>query len=139
MTRTIDRDGFLQGTGALAATIVMPAIVHAQARVTRKISHYLPATHAFQVGVSQPWVENLKQKSGGAIDYKLFDAATTFGRADRQGDQVKAGVTDSALGLCGIARGRFPHSSIMELPFVVDRAESGSRAVAALSGRQAGQ
>ncbi len=129
MTRTIDRRGFLQGTGAVAATLAMPAIVHAQAKVTLKISHYLPATHGFQVDFIQPWAEDLKKKSSGAIDYKIFDASTTFGRADRQGDQVKAGVTDIALGLCGIPRGRFPHSSIMELPFVVDRAESGSRAL----------
>lgn len=129
MTRTIDRRGFLQGTGAVAATLAMPAIVSAQPKVTLKISHYLPATHGFQVDFIRPWAENLKQASGGAIDYQIFDASTTFGRADRQGDQVKAGVTDIALGLCGIPRGRFPHSSIMELPFVVDRAESGSRAL----------
>lgn len=129
MTQANGRRGFLQGSGAVAATLAMPAIVRAQAKVTLKISHYLPAAHGFQVDFIQPWAEDLKQKSAGAIDYKVYDASTTFGRADRQGDQVKAGVTDIALGLCGIPRGRFPHSSIMELPFVVDRAESGSRAL----------
>ncbi len=129
MTQMIGRRGFLQGTGAVAAGLAMPAIVRAQAKVTLKISHYLPAAHGFQVDFIQPWAENLKQKSDGAIDYTIHDAASTFGRADRQGDQVKAGVIDVALGLCGIPRGRFPHSSIMELPFVVDRAESGSRAL----------
>ena len=119
----------MAGTGALFGALAMPTVLRAQSQVTLKISHYLPPTHGFQVDFLQPWAENLKEKSGGAIDYKIYDVSTAFGRADRQADQVRAGVVDIALGLCGIPRGRFPHTSVIELPFVVQRAESGSRAL----------
>jgi TRAP-type C4-dicarboxylate transport system substrate-binding protein len=117
------------GAGAVAGALSVPSILRAGPKYTLKISHYLPPTHGFQVDFIQPWAENLKKKSNGAIDYKIYDATTPFGRAERQADQVRAGVVDIALGLCGIPRGRFPHSSIIELPFVVERAGSGSRAL----------
>lgn len=123
------RREFVAGAGLTAGTLAMPAILRAQTTYTLKISHYLPPTHGFQVDFIQPWAQHLKEASNGALDYKIYDVSTTFGRADRQADQVRAGVTDVALGLCGIPRGRFPRSSIMELPFVVERAESGSRAL----------
>lgn len=123
------RRKFLGAATAAAATVAMPAIVHAQPKVTLKIAHYLPASHGFQVDFIQPWAENLKEQSEGAIDYKIYDATSSFGRADRLADQVRGGVVDIVLGLCGIPRGRFPHSSIIELPFVVDQAQSGSDAL----------
>ena len=123
------RRQFVAGAGIVATSLALPAIAQAQSKFTLKISHYLPPTHGFQVDFIQPWAQNLKEKSNGAIDYKIYDVSTSFGRADQQADQVRGGVVDIALGLCGIPRGRFPHSSVMELPFVVDRAESGSRAL----------
>ncbi|MEJ2625328.1 MAG: TRAP transporter substrate-binding protein [Pseudolabrys sp.] len=129
MTRKTTRRHFIAGTGFVAGALAMPSILRAQTRYTLKISHYLPPTHGFQVDFIQPWAENLKKKSHGVIDYKIYDVTSAFGRADRQADQVRAGVVDIALGLCGIPRGRFPHSSVIELPFVVERAESGSRAL----------
>ncbi|MEX6506791.1 TRAP transporter substrate-binding protein [Jiella sp. M17.18] len=123
------RRGFMAATGLFAGALAAPTVLRAQTKYTLKISHYLPPTHGFQTDFIQPWAENLKQKTNGAIDYKIYDVSTAFGRADRQADQVRAGVVDIALGLCGIPRGRFPHSSVIELPFVVERAESGSRAL----------
>lgn len=129
MARPITRHTFLKAVGAGAGALAFPAIAFGKAAVTLKISHYLPSTHGFQVDFIGPWAEMLKQKSGGAIDYKIYDSTTAFGRADRQADQAKAGIVDIAFGLCGIPRGRFPHSSVMELPFVVDKAQDGSRAL----------
>lgn len=123
------RRQFVAGAGIVASSLALPSVARAQSKFTLKISHYLPPTHGFQVDFIQPWAQNLKEKSNGALDYKIYDVSTSFGRADQQADQVRAGVVDIALGLCGIPRGRFPHSSVMELPFVVERAESGSRAL----------
>lgn len=127
-TRTTRR-GFVAGIGVTAGALAMPSVLRAQNKITLKISHYLPPSHGLQVDFIQPWAESLKEKSNGAIDYTIFDVSSAFGRLDRQADQVRAGVSDIALGLCGIPRGRFPHSSVVELPFVVERAEAGSRAL----------
>lgn len=118
----------LVGAAVGAASLAMPAIARAQTP-TLKISHYLPPTHGFQTDMLGPWAENIREKSNGAVDFQIHDVSSTFGRADRQADQVKAGVVDVALGLAGIPRGRFPHTSIIELPFVVEKAGPGSKAL----------
>lgn len=127
MTTSITRRKFLGGVGAASAALAMPGIVLGKSKYTLKISHYMPATHGFQTDFIEPWAKALREKSGGAIDYKIYDTTTAFGRADRQADQVRAGVVDIAFGMTGIPRGRFPHSSVMELPFVVTTADTGSR------------
>jgi len=45
---------------------------------------------------------------------------------------VKQGVTDLAFGLNGIPRGRYPRTSIMEMPFVAESADSASKALWAM-------
>lgn len=128
MNHSHTRRTFLAGTAAAAGALSMPAIVKAQT-TTLKISHYLPPTHGFQTDLLGPWAQGIKEKSNGAVDFQIYDVSSAFGRADRQADQVRAGVTDIALGLAGIPRGRFPHTSIIELPFVVEKAGPGSKAL----------
>ncbi|MDQ0313612.1 TRAP transporter substrate-binding protein DctP [Amorphus orientalis] len=123
-----NRRTFLAGTAAAAGVLAMPAVLRAET-IKLDISHYLPPTHGFEVDMLRPWAEELREKSDGQIDFEIHAANSALGKLPRQADQVRAGVTDVALGLAGIPRGRFPHTSIIELPFVVERAEAGSRAL----------
>lgn len=122
------RRTFLAGSAAVAGTFAMPAIVRAQTTVL-KISHYLPPTHGIEVDFLRPWTETVKERTGGAVDFEIYPVSSAFGRAERQADQVRAGIVDIAFGLAGIPRGRFPHTSVIELPFVVEQAGAGSRAL----------
>lgn len=99
------------------------------AEITLKISHYLPPAHGFQADFLGPWAKELEERTGGKVKAEIFGAGSAYGEAARQSDQVKAGVVDIALGLAGIPRGRFPATSIIELPFMVDRAGPGSQAL----------
>lgn len=94
-----------------------------------KVSHYLPPSHGFQQDFLEPWLEEIEAASGGELSFRLYDGTSSFGKVDRQADQVRVGVVDIALGLRGLPRGRFPHSSVMELPFMVKDAGAGSRAL----------
>ncbi|HEX2255371.1 MAG TPA: TRAP transporter substrate-binding protein [Afifellaceae bacterium] len=126
MTIRSTRRTFLAGSAAAAGVLAMPAIARAQA-TTLRISHYVPPTHGIQVDLLEPWAAELKQRTG--IDYEIHAVNSAFGRADRQADQVRAGIVDIAFGLAGIPRGRFPHTSVIELPFMVEDARAGSRAL----------
>ena len=131
MKWTTTRRTFMAGSAAAAGTVAMPALLRAQP-VTLKISHYLAPTHGIEVDFLRPWAENLREKTGGAVNFEIFPVSSAFGRAERQADQVRSGVVDIAFGLAGIPRGRFPHTSLFELPFVVEKASAGSRALWAL-------
>jgi TRAP-type transport system periplasmic protein len=119
------RRTFLAGSAAAAGMLATPAILRAQP-IHLDISHYVPPTHGIQVDLLAPWAEDLKERTGGAVEYEIHSVASALGRADRQADQVRAGVVDIAFGLSGIPRGRFPHTSIIELPFMVEDTRAGS-------------
>ncbi len=118
--------------GAFAGLAILALSPAAAQDVTLRISHYLPPGHGFQTDFLGPWAEDLKARSGGRIAYEIFPGPSAFGDAARQADQVRAGVVDVALGLAGIPRGRFPATSVIELPFLVEHADSGSKALWAL-------
>lgn len=129
MTLKMNRRTALKtGAASLAvAAIARPAF--AKAEITLKMSNYLPPVHGFTADFMVPFGEELKERTSGRVDVEVLDATTAFGKIDRQADQVRAGVVDIALGLNGIPRDRFSASSIMEMPFLVERAGSGSRAM----------
>ncbi|HEY8554741.1 MAG TPA: TRAP transporter substrate-binding protein [Burkholderiales bacterium] len=115
---------------SIAAAVLLLGITGpaaAQAPITLKISHYLPPTHGFQTDFLGPWAKELEERTGGRVKAEIYAVNTAYGDAARQADQVRAGVIDIALGLRGIPRGRFPASSIIELPFMVADARDGSR------------
>lgn len=127
MTQQFTRRSVLAGTAATLA-LSAPAIRSARAaEITLKVSHYLPPKHGFHTDFLVPWGEQLAEKTDGKVKVEVYDATTGFGNIMRQADQVRAGVTDIALGLNGIPRGRFPASSIIELPFLVEHAGPGSK------------
>ncbi len=92
-----------------------------------KMSHFLPAKHGFQQDVLEPLAQELWEQAG--VETEIYGAGSAFGKVNRQADQVRSGVIDIAIGLRGIPRGRFPASSVVELPFVVQNADSGSKAL----------
>ena len=60
---------------------------------------------------------------------EIHNATSPLGKISEQANQVKSGAVDIALGLRGAEGDRFPGSSMIELPFVVRDAASGSRAL----------
>lgn len=108
------------------ATMLAGAGVAQAADITLKVSHYLPPSHGFQVDFLENWGKQLSEKTNGKVEVQIFDATSAFGKIDRQADQVRAGVMDMAVGLNGIPRDRYPAASIIEMPFLVKYADSGS-------------
>jgi len=113
--------------GAMTVAAMVPA--GAQQPVTLKLSHFLGPTSFFEVDFAQPWARELEARTGGKVKVEVFNATSPFGEVTKQAIQVKDGTIDIALGLRGAEGDRFPRSSIMELPFVVRDAQSGSRAL----------
>ena len=111
-----------------ATAMIWSGVGQAQ-EITLKISHYLPEKHGFQKDFLEVWGKELTEKTHGKVAVEIHGAGSAFGEATRQADQVKAGVVDISVGLAGIPRGRFPATSVIELPFLVKDADSGSKAL----------
>ena len=116
------------GGGALAAT-GFPAIVRAQAKITLKLSHYLPPTHGLHTDFMEPWAREIESKTQGAVSIQVSPGTSALGQAQNQLDQVRNGIVDIAFGICGLPRGRMTRSTIIEMPMLVTKAGAGSRAL----------
>jgi TRAP-type C4-dicarboxylate transport system substrate-binding protein len=117
---------------AAAVALGFAAQSHAQDKVELKVTTFVPPTHGFVVDVLEPWVKDLERRTGGKVTGRVFAGNSPFVKTENQADQVKQGVTDVGWGLNGIPRGRLPRSSIMEMPFVAESADSASRALWAM-------
>ncbi|WMD22931.1 TRAP transporter substrate-binding protein [Achromobacter seleniivolatilans] len=101
-----------------------------QAQTVRlTMSHFLGPQSFFQVDLLEPWARELERKTGGRVQVDVLNASSPLGNVRKQASQVKDGVVDIALGLRGAEGDRFSRSSIVELPFVVTDAGSGSKAL----------
>ena len=110
---------------AVAATMATAA----QAETTLKISHYLPAVHGIHTDFIEPWSKEVSACTDGEIKFEISPAGTQLGNVARQQEQVMAGVVDIANGLTGIPRGRFPRTSLIDMPFLTDDAGAASNAL----------
>ncbi|MDC0948796.1 TRAP transporter substrate-binding protein [Gammaproteobacteria bacterium] len=127
MTVHFTRRGVLTAMGA--TSVVALAGQASAAEVTLKLSNYLPPMHGFTSSFMAPWAQEINERTNGAVAVELFDATSAFGKIDRQADQVRAGVIDISLGLNGIPRDRYPSAAIIEMPFMVEDAGAGSKAL----------
>ncbi len=129
MNTSITRRNVLRTGAAALATAAIAKPAFATSEIKLKMSNFLPPMHGFTADFMTPFAAELTERTGGKVEVEVLDATTAFGKIDRQADQVRAGVTDIGLGLNGIPRDRFPASSIVELPFVIEHAGSGSKAM----------
>ncbi len=103
----------------LAAIALGVAALPAGAQeITLKLSHFLPPVHGIHTDFIEPWAADLEECSGGKVAVEIYPGGTQLGNVAKQQEQVLAGVVDIAHGLHGIPRGRFPRTSIIDVPFL---------------------
>ena len=111
------------GAAALAFTVPAPA----QEQIELKVSTFVPPMHWFHSEIMTQWASEISRRTGGKVTVRLFAGNSPFGNVANQADQVAAGVTDLAMGLNGVPRGRLPRTSIMELPLVASTSAAATK------------
>ncbi|MDK3019955.1 TRAP transporter substrate-binding protein [Pseudodonghicola flavimaris] len=114
---------------ALSAIMALSGTVAAEAKTKLKLSHYLPTVHGIHTDFILPWTEEVTACTGGEVEFEIFPAGTQLGNVARQQEQVMAGVVDIAHGLTGIPRGRFPRTSLIDMPFLSDSSAAATYAL----------
>ncbi|MFD2638764.1 TRAP transporter substrate-binding protein [Piscibacillus salipiscarius] len=90
------------------------------------ISHFLPGQHPIQTQVFEDIGSTMNEETDGRITYELYPA-NALGDAGSQYDMAVTGEADIALSVYGYTPGRFPSVSVLELPFLAETAEHGSK------------
>jgi TRAP-type C4-dicarboxylate transport system substrate-binding protein len=95
--------------------------------VVLKLHQMLPAQAPIPAQVLQPWMDKITAESGGRIVFEHYPAMQLGGKPPELVDQVVDGVADVIWTLPGYTPGRFPRTEVIELPFLVNDAETASR------------
>lgn len=116
----------LSGAGALALALSGTAALAQE--VTLRLHHFLPAQANVPKLVLETWAENVRRDSDGRIATEIFPAMQLGGTPPELYDQAVDGIADVIWTVNGYTPGRFPHSEVFELPFMVDDARAASYA-----------
>jgi TRAP-type C4-dicarboxylate transport system substrate-binding protein len=113
-----------------ASAVLLFGVVQAAsgAEVELRLSHWLPATHpAHTLGI-EPWVDSIKEASGGRIEIVVYPAQQ-LGAAPDHYDMARDGIADITYTNPGYQAGRFPIYSLAEIPFHGSNAKQGAKAL----------
>ena len=121
------RRQFVQA-GAAAATLGTPLAALAQQTVTLKFHTFMAPQSNVWLTMHKPWMEKVEKDSGGRIKFEAYPAMQLGGTPVQLYDQARDGVVDIVWTLPGNTAGRFPRIEVFELPFMMNNAESTSKA-----------
>ncbi len=84
--------------------------------------------HTLQVKVFEPWAEKLNQMTNGKVKVTIFPGGA-LGKTTDHYILAEKGIADISYGLHDYTPGRFPLTSVFELPFMVPSATKTSVAM----------
>ena len=93
--------------------------------VELKMSHFMSEKHPMHAKLMAPFAEEVEQATEGRVKITIYSGGA-LGKPPDQYDSAVTGVTDIAFGLHGYTAGKFPLTSVLELPNLVTSAAVGS-------------
>lgn len=110
-----------------AACLIAPAAMAQD--VTLKMHYFLPDNSFVPAEILTPWADRIEAESQGRIKIDRYPSMALGGKPTDLVDQVVDGVADIVWTLPGYTPGRFPHTEVMELPFMSADAGASSAAL----------
>jgi TRAP-type transport system periplasmic protein len=93
--------------------------------VTLTFGHPFPATDPIQVTVWEPWVEEVREATGGTVNIEIH-AGGALAPPPQVYENTVAGAQDIGWTMPGYTAGRFPITQIIEAPFTFGDAVEGT-------------
>ena len=93
-----------------------------------KLSHWMSPMHNLHVDVFVPFAKELEERTKGRAKVTIYPGEA-LGKAKDHYDLVMQGISDMAMFIHGYTAGRFPLTSVIELPIGVPSAKVGSRVI----------
>lgn len=99
------------------------------------VSHYMPEDHGSHADFIAPWAAAVEAASGGALEVVVHSGASRLGKLENQYAQVTTGAVDVAHSPAGLPVGRFPLTTLVNLPFMAASSSEGTWLLNALLDR----
>ena len=113
----------------LAAMIaVTGTTASAGGKITLKFAHPYSPMHPQHKGVLVPWAKTIEEQTGGKVKIKFFTGGA-LGKPGQTIDVLEKHIADIGWDICDYSPGRFPLTTVVELPFMLDTAEQGAVAL----------
>ncbi len=93
-----------------------------------KIHVQTPSAAPVNKFLLEPFAKVLEKESGGRISAQVYPSMSLGGRPPQVFDQAKDGITEIGWTLSGYSGGRFPLTTVFELPFMVTTADATTQA-----------
>jgi len=107
--------------------IASPQIVISKTIELRVAQPFSPK-HTVQTMVLDPWAKKIEEMTGGKVKVTMFPGGA-LGKADDHYSLAEKGIADISYALQDYTPGRFPLTSVYELPFMIPSAEKTSVAM----------
>ncbi len=104
-----------------------PVIASSSKPVELKLAHAWATTHHVHVILDQ-WAKDVEKATEGRVKITIYPGGA-LSTAVQLYDTVKTGVADLCWFLQGYTPGKFPLTSVIELPFMATSAKQGSQAL----------
>ena len=91
-----------------------------------KMAHFMSPLHIQHQQSFLPFAKKVEELTAGRVKIKVY-AGGTLGDAAQLADSVRTGVADIAFVVPSYTTGRFPRTSVLDLPFLFDNAEHTTR------------
>ena len=92
------------------------------AEVNLKLAHFMPTVHVQHRKAFVPFSNKVAELTGGKVEIKIFPGGT-LGNPKTLVDSIRTGITDIAFIIPAYIPGRFPRTSVFELPLIFEGAE----------------
>lgn len=93
----------------------------ASATINLKFAHFMSPKHIQHRMSFDPFCKKVEELSGGKVMIKIYPGGA-LGGPKQLPDAVKMGITDMAFIIPAYTTGRFPHLSVLDLPFLCSSA-----------------
>jgi len=125
---TLFRRKLLKLTAAAALILGASTTMSFAQDVTLRLHQFLPPQANVPKNIIIPWIEKIQDASEGRIKIDHFPAMQLGGKPPELIDQAIDGIADIVWTVSGYSAGRFPHTEVFELPFMMTNAEATSSA-----------
>ena len=86
-----------------------------------KMAHFMSPMHIQHQQSFVPFAQEVERLTGGKVKIKIFPGGA-LGGAPELADSVKNGIADIAFIVPSYTTGRFPRTSVFDLPFIFNNA-----------------
>ncbi|MBN2041993.1 MAG: TRAP transporter substrate-binding protein [Spirochaetes bacterium] len=93
-----------------------------------RFAHPYPSMHPQHKEVLEPWAKTIEKKTNGQVKI-TFITGGALGKPGRCYDAVEKGIVDIGWDISDYSPGKFPLTTVIELPFMVTTAEKSSVAI----------